>query len=85
MTEESVLPRFISDIEFQKRKWRSKRNRILINWHWGIDLEAYTNWIVKELEGEWHFKENFTSKNSNICFWFELDEDAVYFKLTWIS
>jgi hypothetical protein len=48
-----LLPRQVSDIDFQKKKWRSKRHRTLFQWVWGLDIEVLKNWIVDELHGEW--------------------------------
>ena len=82
--------RQVNDNVFQKVKW--KKNRIKLN-GWDHDVDDITSWIVEHTKGNWHFKENFTrvstgacrtGNESNITFWFELDEDAALFKLTWL-
>ena len=84
--------REISDNEFQKKRKLWKRHRIMLpGWHYSI--HEIIDWVVVELTGAWHHKENFStpprgqprnSKETNITFWFELEEDAAHFKLRWL-
>ncbi|NJO65233.1 MAG: hypothetical protein HC836_46165 [Richelia sp. RM2_1_2] len=93
IVSKKTYQREISDNEFQKVKW--KKNKIqFTNQPWlssNYDTTDMFNWIETTLAGRWHFKENWLSTPSGAtrsivtvhCFWFELAEDAILFKLRW--
>lgn len=78
-------PREVSDNDFQKVSW--KKNKVQFC-GWLDDHQEMINWVVNNLVGKWHSKENFYSSVTGqsavkTTFWFELEEDVVHFKMVW--
>lgn len=81
MFGEELNPRQISDNEFQKVPWANHRHRLKFDPPRVYDYSVYIDWILENTYGLWHYKENFKGSVHNVCFWFELEEDILYFKL----